>query len=228
MMMDLGSLPTLDLVLLAGLVLAWLVAGWLSENPPQSHPSVSTLMEDYRRDWMKTFVTRQPRIFDATLIDSLRQGTAFFASACMIAIGGGVALIGNAAAVQRLADELPITEGPEVALKMLPVIAFLANSLLKFVWAHRLFGYCSILMAAVPNDPADPLAFHRAGQAAEINITAAKSFNRGLRSIYFALAALGWLLGPWGLLAGTVLATGVLLRREFASHSRRVILAREP
>ena len=222
------SLSYLDLILLAGLVLAWLLSGWLSEHPPKSYPSVSWLMEDYRRDWMRTFVTRQPRIFDATLIDSLRQGTAFFASACMIAIGGGVAVIGNAAAVQRLADELPIGAGPDVALKMLPVIGFLANALLKFVWAHRLFGYCSILMAAVPNDPGDPLAFHRAGQAAEINITAAKSFNRGLRSIYFALAALGWLLGPWGLLAGTVLATGVLLRREFASHSRKVILAREP
>lgn len=227
--MDLGSLPTLDLILLVGLILAWLVSGWLSEHPPRSLPSVSVLMEEYRRDWMRTFVTRQPRIFDATLIDSLRQGTAFFASACMIAIGGGVALIGNAAAVQRLTDELPLTgPGPDVALKMLPVIGFLANALLKFVWAHRLFGYCSILMAAVPNDPEDPLAFHRAGQAAEINITAARSFNRGLKSIYFALAALGWLLGPWGLLAGTVLATGILLRREFASHSRKVILAREP
>jgi uncharacterized membrane protein len=226
--MDLGTLPALDLFLLAGLVLAWLASGWLSEHPPQSRPSVSLLMEDYRRDWMRTFVTRQPRIFDATLIDSLRQGTAFFASACMIAIGGGVALIGNAAAVQRLADELPIGTGPDVALKMLPVIGFLANALLKFVWAHRLFGYCSILMAAVPNDPEDPLAFHRAGQAAEINITAARSFNRGLKSIYFALAALGWLLGPWGLLAGTVLATGLLLRREFASHSRQVILRRQP
>lgn len=229
MTMDLGSLPTLDLILLVGLILAWLVSGWLSEHPPRSLPSVSVLMEEYRRDWMRTFVTRQPRIFDATLIDSLRQGTAFFASACMIAIGGGVALIGNAAAVQRLTDELPLTgSGPDVALKMLPVIGFLANALLKFVWAHRLFGYCSILMAAVPNDPEDPLAFHRAGQAAEINITAARSFNRGLKSIYFALAALGWLLGPWGLFAGTVLATGILLRREFASHSRKVILAREP
>lgn len=182
-------------------------------------------MQDYRRDWMRTFVTREPRIFDATLIDSLRQGTAFFASASMIAIGGGVALIGNAAAVQRLADDLPIaTPGPDVALKMLPVLLLLANALLKFVWAHRLFGYCSILMAAVPNDPRDPLAFHRAGQAAEINITAAKSFNRGLRSIYFALAALGWLLGPWALLVGATLSTGVLLRREFRSHSRIILL----
>ena len=147
----------------------------------------------------------------------------------MIAIGGGVALIGNAGTVQRLADDLPFAgSGPDVALRMLPVIGFMANALLKFVWAHRLFGYCSILMAAVPNEPTDPLAFHRASQAAEINITAAKSFNRGLRSIYFALASLGWLLGPWGLVVGTTLAAGVLLRREFASVSRRVILMREP
>lgn len=228
MMMNLATIPALDLGLLALLILAWVLSGWISEHPPASLPSVSFAMEEYRRDWMRTFVTRQPRIFDATLIDSLRQGTAFFASACMIAIGGGVAVIGNAAVVQRLADELPIAGGPDVAVKMLPVIGFLANALLKFIWAHRLFGYCSILMAAVPNDPSDPLAFHRAGQAAEINITAAKSFNRGLRSIYYALAALGWLLGPWGLLAGTVLATGILIRREFASHSRQVILLREP
>ncbi len=227
-MLPIVPLTPLDAAVLVYLLLAWLLASRLIEHPPARLPSVSLIMQDYRRDWMRTFVTRQPRIFDATLIDSLRQGTAFFASACMIAIGGGVALIGNAATVQRLAEELPIGAGPDVALKMLPVIGFLANALLKFIWAHRLFGYCSILMAAVPNEATDPLAFHRAGQAAEINITAAKSFNRGLRSIYFALASLVWLLGPWGLAAGVTLATAVLLRREFASHSRRVILMREP
>ncbi|HMS96651.1 MAG TPA: DUF599 domain-containing protein [Tabrizicola sp.] len=218
-------LTPLDITALSGLIACWLLAGRLAEHPPASHPSVSRLMEDYRRDWMKVFVTRQPRIFDATLIDSLRQGTAFFASASMIAIGGGVALIGNTAMLQQLTANLPISAtGPELGLRMLPVIGFMANALLKFVWAHRLFGYSSILMAAVPNDPADPEAFHRAAQAAEINITAAKSFNRGLRSIYFALAALGWLLGTPGLVLGTVLATGVLLRREFASASRRVLM----
>lgn len=233
MTMSFGQLPLLDLIALGLLVVAWLMSGWLTEYPPKSLPSVSVLMEDYRREWMRTFVTRVPRIFDATVIESLRQGTAFFASASLIAIGGGVAVIGNAAAVQRLASDLQLagiaaTSGPDVAIRMLPTVVLLANALLKFVWANRLFGYCSVLMAAVPNEPSDPLAYHRAAQAGEINITAAKSFNRGLRSIYFALAALGWLLGPWGLITGTVLATGVLLRREFASTSRRVILMREP
>jgi uncharacterized membrane protein len=226
-MMPVIPLSWSEFALLGGLVLAWILSGWLIEHPPRWRPSVSVLMQEYRRDWMRTFVTRQPRIFDATVIDSLRQGTAFFASACLIAIGGGVALIGNAATVQRLASELPVdVQGPDIALRMLPVIGFLANALLKFVWSHRLFGYCSILMAAVPNEPTDPQAFHRAAQAAEINISAAKSFNRGLQSIYFALAALGWLLGPWGLLTGILIATTILLRREFASHSRAVIMDR--
>jgi uncharacterized membrane protein len=230
MTMSLDHLPLLDLFALGLLLLCWFGSGWLTEHPPKALPSVTLLMEEYRREWMRTLVTRVPRIFDATVIDSLRQGTAFFASASLIAIGGGVALIGNAAAVQRLAEDLPIVPfaGPDIAVRLLPVVAFLADALLKFVWANRLFGYCSVLMGAVPNEPEHPLAFHRAAQAAEVNITAARSFNRGLRSIYFALAALGWLLGPWGLVAGTLAATTILMRREFASTSRRVMLQRAP
>ena len=81
-------------------------------------------------------------------------------------------------------------------------------------------------MAAVPNDPAHTEAERRASQAAEVNITAAKNFNRGLRSIYFALAALGWLFGPIGLILAGLASATVLLRREFASHSRNVMLQR--
>ena len=229
MMVSVHMFPFLDVAALGLLVSLWVLSGWLIEHPPRFRPSVALLMEDYRREWMRTFVTRQPRIMDATLIDSLRQGTAFFASASMIAIGGGLAVIGNASAVEMLATELPFTTGgQDVALRMLPVVALMGKALLEFVWANRLFGYCSVLMAAVPNDPADPLAYHRAAQAAEINITAARNFNRGLRSIYFALAATGWLVGPWGLIAGTLLSTAVLMRREFASASRRVLLQREP
>ncbi len=219
----------MDLIALAGLVFAWIVAGWFIEHPPAKRPSVSVLMNDYRRDWMRQFVTRDPRIFDATVIDSLRQGTAFFASTCMIALGGGVALIGNAGVLKGLAAQLSLDAGAiAIELKIIVVLTFLANALLKFVWSHRLFGYCSIMMAAVPNDITDPHCYHRAAQAAEVNITAARSFNRGLRAIYFALGALGWSAGPLGLIAATVVTTGILLRREFASVSREVILHRKP
>ena len=128
--LSLGPFGLPDLAAL-GLTLAlWLGLGWLIENPPAWRVSVSKLMERYRHDWMAEFVTRQPRIFDATMIDSLRQGTAFFASACMIAIGGGIAVIGNARAVETLTAELPLsTGGHDVAVHMLPVIGLLGNAL---------------------------------------------------------------------------------------------------
>ena len=221
-----ATFTTTDSVAFLLLVIAWFGTGWLAEHPPKWRPSVSLLMKDYRYRWMIEFLTRDPRIFDVSLLDSLRQGTAFFASAAMIAIGGGVAMIGNAATVQGLAQDLTIgVDASQLRIKLIVVVALLSNALLKFVWSHRLFGYCAIMMAAVPNDYNDPLAAPRARQTAEINISAAKSFNRGLNSIYFALATLGWLLGPEALLIATVLTGGVLLRREFASHSREVMLA---
>ncbi len=224
----LGPFGLSDLLALSFALGLWLGIGFLVENPPAWRVSVSKLMERYRHDWMVEFVTRQPRIFDATMIDNLRQSVAFFVSASMIAIGGGIAMIGNPEMLLAIARDLTLpTEMAGLQLRVALVVAFLANALLKFIWAHRLFGYCAILMAAVPNDPAHPEARHRAAQAADINITAAKSFNRGLRSIYFALGALGWLAGPLGLTVGAVVISLTLLRRDFASTSRQVMLRRK-
>lgn len=219
------NLPFLDILAVSLTVIAWLGIGYAIENPPRKRLSVSYLMQDYRRQWMRQMITRVPRVFDGTIIDSLRQGTAFFASASMIAVGGGLAIVGNPAVVMGIAHDLPLSSDvANLRLRALFVVLFLANALLKFVWANRLFGYCAVMMGAVPNDPADPMAAVRAAQAADLNIHAAKSFNRGLRSIYFALGALGWLLGPYALMATTVLASAVLIRRDFASVSREIIL----
>jgi uncharacterized membrane protein len=207
------------------LILAWLTTGFLAEYPPSWRPSVSHLMKDYRRRWMVEFLTREPRIFDISLIDSLRQGTAFFVSGSMIAIGGGVAMIGNAATLQGLARDLTIgAETAQLRIKLIVVVALMANALLKFMWSHRLFGYCAIMMAAIPNDYTHPMARPRANQTAEIIITAAKTFNRGLNAIYFALCCLAWIIGPKTLIYAVILTTAVLIRREFASHSRAVMM----
>lgn len=209
------------------LIVAWLAAGFIAESPPGWRPSVNFLMVDFRRRWMVELLTRQPRIFDISLIDSLRQGTAFFVSCTMIAIGGCVALIGNTSTLQGLAQDLTIgAETTQLRIKLIVVVGLMANALLKFIWAHRLFGYCAIMMAAIPNDHTHPNARLAADQTAEINITAAKSFNRGLNSVYFALASLAWLIGSWMLIAAVLGTTLMLFRREFFSRSREVILGR--
>ncbi|MCG7521670.1 DUF599 domain-containing protein [Ruegeria sp. Ofav3-42] len=217
----------LDYAAIAVLLIAWLWIGWRIENPSPNKNSVTMMMDDYRRDWMREMVTRQPRMFDAQVVAAMRQGSTFFASTMMIAIGGGLALLGNTERLAGVANDLAIGRAPAMVweVKILIVILFLANAFLKYVWAHRLFGYCAVLMAAVPNDSSDSLAYPRAAQAAEICVTAARSFNRGLRVTYFALASVAWILGPVALILGTMVTFGVLYRREFASHSRRVLLS---
>ncbi|MEM6658286.1 MAG: DUF599 domain-containing protein [Pseudomonadota bacterium] len=215
-----------DFVGLLLLIGAWLWIGWRIENASVLRPSVGMIMDNYRRDWMKEMVTRQPRVFDAQVIGTMRQGSTFFASTTMIGIGGGLALLGNTERLAGLAQDLALGTAPALVweVKILIILLFLANAFLKYVWAHRLFGYSAVLMAAVPNDPQDPLAYPRAAQAAEICVTAARAFNRGLRATYFALAAGAWILGPVALVLATLMTLAVLFRREFASNSRQVLL----
>lgn len=215
-----------DMGSLAFFVASWLIIGWMVEHSSSTLPSTSRLMADYRRDWMRQMITRDPRIFDAQIVASLRQGTAFFASTAVLALGGALALLGNADQLTTVAGDLVQSDAPTFVweVKLLLMVLFLANAFLKFVWANRLFGYASVLMASVPNDPNDPDCTVRANQSAEINILAAQSFNRGLRSVYFALAATAWLAGPLLLFVATCLTLLVIGRREFRSRARRVLL----
>ncbi|WP_417740638.1 DUF599 domain-containing protein [Salipiger sp.] len=219
----------LDLAGTVLLVAGWLLSSWFVEHPPGWRPSVSSLMAEYRRVWMVQFVTREPRIFDSQIVASLRQSTAFFASASMIAIGGIFALLGNTEQLRGVAGDLTDGVAPVFVweVKLLLPLLFAANAFLKFVWSNRLFGYCSVMMGAVPNEASD-LAYARAAKAAEINIFAAKSYNRGLRAVYFGIASTGWLIGPEALIVAAAVALVMILRREFASQSREVLLQSEP
>lgn len=215
-----------DLLAVVWLIASWGWIGWRTEHPPAGKPSVSVLMKELRREWMRQFVHREPRIFDGNILSNLRESTAFFASASMIAIGGGLALIGNADRLSLLARQFEVDYIPTIKweIKILVPLLLVVDAFLKFVWSNRLFGYCAIIMGSVPNDPADPRAMPRALQAAEINIRAARSFNAGLRNVYFALGALAWLAGPLALILAVAFVLFISWRREFASGSRRVLL----
>jgi len=230
--LDLPQLFTrLDGVALAVFVLGTVALGWSIEHPRRSHPSTHRLMKGYRHRWMEAMADRENRIFDAQLLASLRQGASFFASATLIAIGGGVALLGQVEQVQQVARDLSaMPADPAVVweLKIIFVLVLLVSAFLKFVWSIRVFGYCAVVMASTPNDSTDPRAKVVGARAAELNYLADRSFTRGLRGVYFALAALAWLVGAWAFLAATLFTIAVVVRREFASQSRAVLLDRMP
>jgi len=176
---------------------------------------------------MEHMVTREPRVFDMIALTGLRQGGSFFASACMISIGGGIALLGQAERLAGLATDISTDFAAPLIVweaKIFLIVLILAYALLKFIWSIRLFGYCAVVMGATPNDPDDPAAVLTAKKAGKLNIYAARSFNRGLRALYFALASLAWLLGPAALVVATLSTVWMLYRREYNSLSRSALL----
>lgn len=212
-----------DAVALILMLVAWLGSTYFIEKPNGARKSTHVLMTDYRFKWMQQMITRQPRMFDVNMLAIMRQGTAFFASSCMIAIGGGIALFGSTEQLTILAGDIsPELSAPRFVweLKILLLMVLLANGFLKFVWAMRLFGYCAIVMAAVPNDPEDPETEPLARKAAQLANYGSTSFNRGLRSVYFSIASLTWLIGSGAFIVAILVTLWVLFRREFASRSR--------
>lgn len=220
-------LTRLDLAGVIFLLAAFQGVTWLIEYPPRARPSTHLLMRAYRVRWMLEMADRDVRIFDAQVLATLRQGATFFASTTLIAIGGGAAILGQADRLEMVAADLdPGLSAPLIVweVKILLCMILLGIAFLKFVWAIRLFGYCAVMMAAMPNDGHSEVARARARRAGEVQILADRSFTRGLRAIYFALAGLAWFLGAQALIVAVILTLGIVLRREFASRTRALLL----
>ena len=55
-----------------------------------------------------------------------------------------------------------------------------------------------------------------------MNVAAGRHFTRGQRAFFFALAYLGWFLGPLTFLGFTAAVLVAMYRRQFASDASRV------
>jgi uncharacterized membrane protein len=98
----------------------------------------------------------------------------------------------------------------------------------KFAWSYRLFNYAAILIGAVvPHD--DPaLGPAEATRAANMNVVAGRHFTRGLQAFFFALAYLGWFIGPWVLIGSTAIVLIIVWRRQFSSDALTALSDLEP
>ena len=221
-----------DYLSLVWFLLVWMGFSFLTNNHlPLGRVSLTTAMNEHRKRWMQTAAQRDLRMIDTAILAGLQNGTAFFASTTIFAIGGCFALLGATERVLAVADDLPIPlAGDQAAfeLKVFGLIAIFAYSFFKFGWSYRLFNYSSILFGAIPlkNDAgvsADELEIS-AARAAALNILAGKHFNAGLRAIFLSIGYLGWFVGPWVFMGATTLVILVLVRRQFFSNARSAVL----
>lgn len=219
------------------LAIAWFALSWIgfavvtNHYRPFGRVSLTTAMNEHRKRWMQNAARRDLRMIDTAIMAGLQNGTAFFASTTIFAIGGCFALLGATDRVLAVADDLPIplvADRAAFELKVFGLIAIFAYAFFKFGWSYRLFNYASILFGAIPmkadikdNEAETEAAVDR---AASLNILAGRHFNAGLRAIFISIGYLGWFAGPWMLMATTTLVLIVLLRRQFFSNARAAAL----
>ncbi|KQW28582.1 hypothetical protein ASE36_08735 [Rhizobium sp. Root274] len=221
-----------DYAALALFVLLWVAYAWITGSRRiLSRTSLTKAMAERRREWILNSLTRDLKMIDTQIMGGLQNGTAFFASTTIFAIGGCFALLGATEQVDAILKDIPfIVQGGRATfeLKVCGLIALFAYSFFKFGWSYRLFNYCTILFGAIPmtdearEHPARTMA--AAERAIQMNIIAASHFNMGLRAIFYSIGYLGWFVSPWifMLASGTVFV--VLIRRQYFSEARRALL----
>ena len=224
-----------DALALAFFLVAWIVFSLAAEGKIVKRMSLTQAMNDQREAWMHTMARRELRMIDTGIMTGLQQGTAFFASSTLIALGGCFALLGSSDRVLLVLSDLPFFTQPTrgvIETKTVGLIVLFAYAFFKFGWSYRLFNYCSILIGAVPviRDEAGQAAETEIAvrRAAKMNILGGKHFNAGLRGVFFSIGYLGWFAGPLVLVLSTLLLVTVLVRRQFFSAARQALLEPPP
>jgi uncharacterized membrane protein len=218
-------LSPIDLLALAWFLAAWLGYSYVIERTAKGRHGLNALMNAYRDAWMQHMLGRDGRIVDAQVSAALQNGTAFFASTSLIAVGGALSLLRAPDAVLPLISGLSFGAPSRDLweMKMMGLAIIFVYAFFKFAWAYRLYNYFAILIGAAPpsteHSSAEAVAF--AKRAAAICADAGQHFNRGQRAFFFALGYLGWFLGPLPLALTTLAVLIVMWRRQFASASRR-------
>jgi uncharacterized membrane protein len=217
-----------DILAVGFFILEWTVYAVTLEHSAYGQDSLSARMHVYREVWIRRMLERETRMVDMQIMASLQNGTAFFASTSLLAIGGALALLRSTNEALAVLRALPIDLSPSPALweiKCVGLVLIFVYAFFKFAWAYRLFNYVAILLGAMP--PAEardtPDAEAHVIRTTRLFEAAGRHFNRGQRAFFFALGYLGWFVSPWVLFVTTALVVIVTWRRQFVSNAWRAM-----
>lgn len=221
--------PPVDLVALACFAAAWAAYAMAVEWAPGGRGTLNAHMDRYREVWMHRMLHREARMVDMQIMASLQNGTAFFASTSLLAIGGALSLLRSTEDILTVMGSLPFTVATSRAAweaKTIGLVIIFAYAFFKFAWAYRLYNYVAILLGAMPfsEDRETPEALAHVRRTSLLFRSAGQHFNRGQRGFFLALGYLGWFAGPYVLMASTAAVIAVMWRRQFASESRRAVV----
>lgn len=213
-----------DWLALGWFLFLWLVYAFLIERTRYGKRSISLIMENYRYIWFRTLLRREQRMIDTGVLAALQNGTAFFASTSLFAIGGTVSLLKSSDEAVKIMSDLHLLQHTSAfvwQVKVAGLVIIFVYAFFKFAWAYRIFNYSAIIIGACPvkDEAFTDEAKIIADRGAKLNIVASRHFNRGLRAFFFALGYLGWFVHPAVFLVSSTLVGFVLYHRQFSSDA---------
>jgi uncharacterized membrane protein len=225
-------LPLVDLVAFAFFIFAWAGYHFYVDLVSPRKRGLNAMMNVYRVSWMEQMSRREVRIVDTAVTASLQNGTAFFASTSLIAIGAAATLLRGTDDVLRVFADLPFgltTSRWLWEVKVLGLGAIFGYAFFKFAWSYRLYNYSAILIGATPPASSPHVEERQRAlmRAARMNIAAGRHFTRGQRAFFFSFAYLGWFVSPYVFLITTAGILYVTWARQFASDARDALLREE-
>jgi len=219
---------TPDLIALAWFIVAWTGYAIFVEYVPKTRQSLNVMMNGYREIWIRRMLEREARMVDMQVMAALQNGTAFFASTSLFAIGGALTILRSTDDVLRVVATLPVgieTSRTLWEIKSIGIAIIFVYAFFKFAWSYRLFNYVSILLGAMPphRDKDTPAADAHVKRTAHLFGAAGRHFNHGQRAFFFALGFLGWFVSSYVFVATTAAVVFVLWFRQFRSDARRAM-----
>jgi uncharacterized membrane protein len=214
------GLSTLDTLSLVWFLLAWAIHALIVERSEMRKQSLNYQMDLARQQWMREMLGRDVRIVDTQIMASLHQGTAFFATTSLFAIGGALALLRSTDEVMDIFRALPfamqITRSV-FEVKVVGLLVIFIYAFFKFAWSYRMFNYVAIQIGATPpaRSAKSKTAREHVDRIARMITVAGRHFNRGQRAIFFALAYLGWFVNGYVFAITTAAVLFVILMRQF-------------
>src|SRR5258708_8767052 len=130
-----------DILAVGFFALEWTVYAVTLEHSAYGRDSLSARMHAYREVWIRRMLDRQTRMVDMQIMASLQNGTAFFASTSLLAIGGALALVRSTKEALAVLSELPIALSPAPPpseLKCVGLVLIFVYAFFKFASAYRL------------------------------------------------------------------------------------------
>ena len=105
-----------DVIAVSFFALEWLTYAITLEHTAYGRNGLSARMNLYREVWVRNMLHREARMVDMQIMASLQNGTAFFASTSLFAIGGALALLRATNDALAVLGALPIDLSPSPAL----------------------------------------------------------------------------------------------------------------